>query len=309
MPKRFRAATTNRINKHIYKEPVLQRAFFISNMHRIRQLTLFLIRSNLFIALCSVAFVFTGASLLGKLSLSLQQAVLIFSATFLTYNLTIFLINLLDGRQSGAGNKMGWFLQNCRILYLLLGLNVMLLLWVFPYHSWSEALFFLHLALISILYNVPDRLANTSYRSIRSIPLLKVFLIAYVWAAIGAVYPALSVGMPNREVGTLFILFFFFILAITLPFDIRDYSRDRQRSLLTVPGVLGIQPTKWLALISMLAYCTGLVIFYERLWSALLIALISMPLIWFSSHKKKEWYYTGLLDGIILIQFFLLSVQ
>lgn len=278
-------------------------------MRRIGQIVLFLIKSNLFIAFCAVAFVSSGAKLLGNEPLTVQQAALIFSSTFLTYNLTIFLVNLLHKQKPERSGKMGWFLKNRHIMYPLLGLNLFILLWAFPYHSVRQSLFFLHLALISILYNVPDRLANTAYRSIRSIPLLKVFLIAYVWAAIGAAYPALLSGRADGEVYALFFLFFSFILAITLPFDIRDYAPDQNRSLLTVPGMIGIGPTKGLAILSMLLYGTGLVLYYGLLLQAAVLMLISLPLIWFSSQRKKDWYYTGLLDGLILLQFFLLSRQ
>lgn len=278
-------------------------------MRWIRQIIPFLIKSNLYIAFCAVAFVSTGAKLLGTEPLTLHQAALIFSSTFLTYNLTIFLVNVIDKRKPGTPGKMGWFLKHRYVLYPLLGLNLIVLIGVFPYHSGPQSLFFLHLGVISILYNVPDRLANTSYRSIRSIPLLKVFLIAYVWAAIGVFYPGLLSGRADDEVYTLFFLFFSFIIAITLPFDIRDYAPDQNRSLLTVPGVMGIGPTKWLAMLSMLVYCTGLALYYSLWLQAILLMLISLPLIWFSSQEKKDWYYTGLLDGIILLNFFLLSGQ
>lgn len=275
-------------------------------MRWIRQIILFLIKSNLFIALCAVAFVSTGTKLLGTEPLTLLQSALIFTSTFLTYNLTIFLVNLFDQKKGKAAGKMGWFLHHRYIIYPLLGLSLGILIWVFPYHSSRQSFFFIHLAVISILYNVPDRMADTAYRSIRSIPLLKVFLIAYVWAAIGVLYPALLNGSAGEKVYTLFLLFFSFIVAITLPFDIRDYAPDQKKSLLTVPGIIGINATKWLAMISMLVYCSGLVLSYGLVLQAGIILLISLPLIWFSSEEKKSWYFTGLLDGIILLQFFLL---
>ena len=201
---------------------------------------------------------------------------------------------------------MAWFFRNRKFIYGLLVINFALLLWSFPYGSWQKSLFFLHLGVISILYNVPDRFANTTFRSIRSIPLIKIFLIAYVWAAIGAFYPALEHQQPLWEVMVLFVLFFLFILAITLPFDIRDYYGDKKRSLLTVPGVIGIKFSKKIAIVLLLLYSVAIGFIYQQFTGPVITAIAGIALISYSSSHRPDWYYTGWVDSLLLLQYFML---
>lgn len=266
----------------------------------------FIIYSNLLISCGALVFFKTGAKLLHAAPVSIRAQVLIFSATFLIYNLNIFLIHLLRKRKKQRKEgKLAWFWKNKKLLLSLLGLSLLALLWSFPYHSWQESLFFIQLGLISVLYNVPDRYAQTKFRSIRSIPLIKIFLIAYVWASIGAFYPALLAQDLNREVMLLFCLFFIFILAITLPFDIRDYYGDKRASLLTVPGVVGIRATKILALILMLLYSLGLILFFGQWLAAVILYFITAFLVAGSTAKRPDWYFTGIVDSLLLLQFLL----
>ncbi len=276
-------------------------------MHQIRKLLKFFIYSNLLISCCAVAFLLTGKELLQVEVKEVKPLALIFSATFLIYNLNIFLVYQLRKKRV-SGRKMDWFFRNRHVIYILLLLNTGLLLWSFPYGSWQQSLFFLHLGIISLLYNVPDRYANTAFRSIRSVPLIKVFLIAYVWAAIGAFYPALEYQQAFQEAIILFVLFFLFILAITLPFDIRDYYGDKKRSLLTVPGVIGIKNTRKVAVALLLLYAIGIGFIYQHWAASFFIALTGGALIAFSSEKRPDWYYTGGVDSLLLLQYLLMLV-
>lgn len=276
-------------------------------MQFLKSIFIFIIHSNLLISFCAVAFFLTGAQLTGLERVEIGRAIVIFSATFLTYNLTIFLSSF-NRQGKKAQGKMSWYLRHKWVLYVMLLASLLLLLIFFPYENPEECLFFIHLGFISILYNVPDRLFNTSYRSIRSIPLIKIFLIAYVWAALGAWYPAILQPAPSGFPFLLFFLFFLFILAITLPFDIRDYYSDQKTELLTIPGLIGIRSTKLVAVGLMLIYGGVLGAFIMPWTSVVLLVLIPSFLIWFSSNQRQDWYYTGLVDGLIILQYFLVCL-
>lgn len=201
---------------------------------------------------------------------------------------------------------MGWFRTHRRSMTFLIGLKMLGLLWAFPYHSWQESLFFMQLGIISVLYNVPDRYAQSRFRSARSVPLLKIFLIAYVWASIGAIYPALLEGRMSEQAWLLFTLFFFFIVAITLPFDIRDYFGDKRVRLLTVPGLLGIKATKAIGILLMFLYSLGLAVFFNQILAACILFPVTSFLIFASSSKSPDWYFTGIIDSLLLLNFILI---
>ncbi len=95
-----------------------------------------------------------------------------------------------------------------------------------------------------------------------------------------------------------------FILSIAIPFDIRDYYQDKHRNLVTIPGTIGQNKSKILATICfVLSFFLHLEII--RLWPYLAVfSLITIVLIWKSNLQRPKWYFTGLMDGLIILYFF-----
>ncbi len=100
-----------------------------------------------------------------------------------------------------------------------------------------------------------------------------------------------------------------FIFAITIPFDIRDLELDQEKEVATLPGRLGIQRAKKVAYAAL-----GLMLFAAT-WNTiyghyslgvalglLLSAVLSGLLIYGADAKRHDYYYTGLLDGTMILQ-------
>jgi 4-hydroxybenzoate polyprenyltransferase len=169
-----------------------------------------------------------------------------------------------------------------------------------------ENLFLIHLGVISTLYN-PPRKDLSKLVPLRGVPFLKLFIITYVWASIGVFFPFILEG--NGASPTFVIRHFIaacsYIIAITLPFDIRDYDTDPSKGIVTFPHILGIRTTKVVAL-------GFLLIFYllirQNLTHDFLImafAAIVALLIIASDRSRPSWYFTGLVDGSIIIYYFI----
>ncbi|AHM61030.1 hypothetical protein D770_13880 [Flammeovirgaceae bacterium 311] len=269
----------------------------------------FLIRSNGFIALCAMAFVVTGYLIYGYTTLNAQLlavVAIVGSATFLIYNLSIFLIELRTKRTT-ASTRVQWFKRWNYVMYPLLVSALLILLVSFFFVPFRILVFFAHLGIVSLLYNVPDQYLHQHYRSIRSIPLIKVFLIAYVWAAIGSWLPALMLPVDLAVAARLFTAQLLFITAITLPFDIRDYWKDEQRDLLTIPGLIGISNTRWLSIALMVLHIVLIGLWFTAtVGAALLLGAFTVLLLLKAHDKRPYWYYTGLIDGLIILQCLLL---
>jgi hypothetical protein len=110
-------------------------------------------------------------------------------------------------------------------------------------------------ALLSMGYAVP---VLTGKRRLRDIHLIKIFLIAGVWAWVTVLLPALQAGRLMSW--TTFFLFperFAFIFAITIPFDIRDFRVDKAAEVQTLPHALGIDRS---LLLAYLALAMGLIL-------------------------------------------------
>jgi len=161
--------------------------------------------------------------------------------------------------------------------------------------------------LVAMGYSLP---VLPSGKRLRDFPLLKVFLIAGVWTYLSAVWPVWAAG----DTRTFPLLSFslerlLFIFALTLPFDIRDLSGDRAEGVLTFPVVWGVRKTKLLSWVALLLYAVLATLHYQWgiypaiLWGVyLLLAALTGLLMQLSTPDKHPWYFTGILDGMLVLQ-------
>jgi 4-hydroxybenzoate polyprenyltransferase len=188
---------------------------------------------------------------------------------------------------------------------IMYSLILLILISHLPYLNIYTIVYVAHLGLISTFYNVPEKSYKKSIFPLRSIPLLKVFLISYVWASISVVLPVVSHGDSLSSLSMLlFLMQFFFILSITLPFDIRDFRADYKKHIITTPHAIGINATKMLSLLSVLLF-TAIFIYMTGLWNIIILTVMVAILIFFSAPKRKDHYYTLFMDGTIVLYFIL----
>lgn len=265
-----------------------------------------LLYSHFFISICGFALTIE-TYLLARMPISWGMAVFIFFATLFTYNLSSIQSVLRRPRQSINRKDPVWnqrykkelavlgllSISVASIVYLWLGLQI---------NVW----FLLHLAVISVGYTVPVLYKNKRIKPLRSVPLLKVFLVAYVWAMVTAVFPLLDAGAAvwQPEALWLFLRRFLFIFALALLFDIRDYSYDRGMNTLTFPGWIGVRNTKLLSMGLLLLYLLVLLGSGESggiLWALMASALGTAVIVWCSSAKRSRLYFAILADGAMLL--------
>lgn len=261
--------------------------------------------SSVFISFCGFALTIETYQL-SNLPVSLSMAWFVFMATLFTYNLSSVQATLARFLYGNKSQGKSWVLRN-RFALSVLGVVALLVAgFIYFYFNLKVNFWFvLHLAVISIGYTIPILYRARQARPLRKVPLLKVFLIAYVWAAVTVFFPLMDAGIEiwNEQALLLFARRFLFILALALLFDIRDYTYDQTTSILTVPGLIGVQKTKKLSL-ALLLLNSLLVIGSET--GATLAALISGVLaagivVIFSAEYKKRVYYLLLADGAMLL--------
>lgn len=175
--------------------------------------------------------------------------------------------------------------------------------------------------IISVLYGLPIKFRKKKIR-LRDIGIIKIFLIAFVWAFIGTVLPASFVGNypadPHlmQRAGILFLADVCFILAITLPFDIKDMAIDQQNQVRTIPVIIGREMTINLAML--LLFIAGVMysLFY-RVWfpsdidftiPMVTAMVISGMTVYLSTKTKNDVVYFGLLDGMLIVQWLLVII-
>lgn len=120
---------------------------------------------------------------------------------------------------------------------------------------------------------------------IRKIPLLKVFYVGLVWALVNCWLTLPEFNIP------IFMISFFFITALVLPFDIRDMKVDTVK---TFPALIGVQNTKYIAYIlvflSIMLASQYLTINYSV--SFFLSGIITYIFIYFSENERDDIYFS-----------------
>lgn len=148
---------------------------------------------------------------------------------------------------------------------------------------------------------------------LRDFGLLKIFLIALVFTWLTVWLPALEAGLSNHFATRLMMAErFAFLFAITVPFDLRDREMDLRAGVRTLPILLGVRCSLFLAEAALLVagLCALLNTYIGCYPLGVLVgmgfALLSTAYwVWASPAHTHDYYYTGLLDGTMVLQFLL----
>lgn len=137
---------------------------------------------------------------------------------------------------------------------------------------------------------------------IRKIPLLKVFYVGLVWALVNCWLTLPEFSIP------IFLISFFFITALVLPFDIRDMNSDTVK---TFPMMIGVQNTKYIAY-ALVFISTVIGIFYLQPSYGLaffMSSIISYIFIYFSENKRDDAYFSFGVETCSALPFLFLLIM
>lgn len=201
-----------------------------------------------------------------------------------------------------------WIRSSVRWLLALNLIAVFGLIYSALQFSWLDMVFILPFFLLTLFYIIPFR---GRLRGLRKLPGLKLFLIAAVWAGVTVLFPVWANDLYfDVKVWVVFVQRFLFVLAITIPFDIRDLQLD-EADLATLPQIIGVSKSKLLALGSLLTF--ALLFFFgeffqdwER-YAGLVTALVSGAFILKAGVYQNRFYSGFWVEGIP-IMWLMLSV-
>lgn len=281
----------------------------------IRRFLNFLVFSNLFIAFAAAAQVaFTYQILNTEPNVWLIK--LVFFATFTFYNFSILLAKPKNTSTSSS-KRASWifahqgFLISASLTAMVAAILIALKL------KMSTQLLLALLAILSAAYNLPLFKINKQKTGLRSVPGIKLLLIAGVWSASTVVLPILESGtliLNSSEIVVLIFHRLLFVAAITIPFDIRDRYQDKIYALKTIPVLLGTQKSE---LICQILLALSIILFgiFSRFTGEifsvnLLITAFAGWLIIKAQWQKNDYYYFLCLDGLLILPWiFIQSIQ
>lgn len=250
----------------------------------------FLIFSHLWISLGAVGLLIGNYKTL-NIDINYICLFLVFFSTLFGYSMQYSSkdkINDLRAIQSVWVQKNKGFILVSKILSLVASL-------VFATLLFDYMLMILSIPFFLIVFFYKRK--TSFFKDLRSLPLMKIFLIALCWSWVCSVLPQLlSDGVNLNWMNVLFN--FIFILAITIPFDVRDISYD-PNSLLTIPKMLGKKVSVVLAqsmIFSLLILSTinghfGVSFFLIFVFFVLIPAFFS----------SNEYYYLFVIDGVLVV--------
>ncbi|MFD1096847.1 hypothetical protein [Salegentibacter chungangensis] len=180
--------------------------------------------------------------------------------------------------------------RNLRFIQVF-SLICFLLLVYFSFLQEAEVIYVaITMGLLTAFYTLPILKGGLNLRNLEGV---KIFIIAFVWAGTTAVMPLITENVAAADVILIFFQRLLFIVALTLPFEIRDVRFD-DVSLGTIPQQLGVKNTKRLGFILLAGMCF-LEIFKSQfsvvnLWAMVLAALISGIFIKKARTHQHEYY-------------------
>lgn len=233
-----------------------------------------------------------------------DTAIFVFFSTIASYNFIRF------NNISKSKNWMStWYLENKIPLFVLTAVSSLFCLYYLVNFDLNVIFILTPFILLTFFYGTQ---LNRRAVSLRKIPGLKIFLIAFCYAGITVLFPLVHNEVEiGFSVFMLFIQRLFFVVLITIPFDIRDVAYDSSK-LKTIPQRIGIRNAKITGVI--LAFIVlFLELFFldngpENLFIFLIIKVISVLLLLFSKVNQSKYYSAFWIEAIPIIWYGLLFV-
>jgi 4-hydroxybenzoate polyprenyltransferase len=229
-----------------------------------------------------------------------------FTGAFVVYNLQRLVKSKQYAPQSEAARFTHEFKKPIAVVMALC--TIFLLLTPWPVSS-NWLLLAFSLLMLSALYVIRLFPLNNERRSLRELPLVKVFVVSAVWAVSTTVLPVMLANTTvSMDLRWMVIERWFFLMAITIPFDIRDMLVD-DPTCKTLPQWVGINKAKWVAafflvamfLVNFLRLNAGYI--REGVFLALLlVGLLSLFLIHRSKPDTDDMLFAGWLDGTMFLR-------
>lgn len=228
----------------------------------------------------------------------------VFCSTFLTYSLHRYVgVKKVEnpeqqGRFVIAARYRSHILFYCLIAAIICG-------WMFLCLSRPCQIGSVLTALISLAYVLP---IFPRKKRLRDYGYIKIFLVGITWTAVTLVVPWWP-QLPIAQLSIPAIVCILYIIAITLPFDLRDAQVDGSQGVASIAQSLGRKSTLRLALIGIgiAVVLSGLqwFLFEDTFRVYSLTMIVSLPIIAFLLYLHKETrsdsYYSLVLDGTMIL--------
>ena len=256
----------------------------------------YLVYSNLWVGIAVGAFCFFTMSSFYTVNIGFILMV-IFSTAF-TYNYMRFVqIRAYDLRNDFSFKA--WVAgHRSEVLLFMLVFGALTGLAILEIFSIELVLLMILPGIVSVAYPLSFKNPFSSFTSLRTAPGLKMFLISATWSYVTVIVPTVLYDTLTLETVLEFLMRTLLILALVIPFDIRDVPYDDEH-MKTIPQVIGRDQARQLSMLFILIYQVWLLVrlflfgdayFYTV---ALVLGLeIGYLLVRYSHREHSELYFS-----------------
>lgn len=231
------------------------------------------------------------------------------SLSYFVFFSTILAYNFMRVFQLDRINSMIaiWIRSNKNALILLNSVCLVFVVYFSLDFRLSISLVLLPFLLATIFYAIPG---SSKLKGLRYVPGFKLFLISFTWAGITLYLPLFVAQLQGTDgIWIAFVQRFLFIMALAIPFDIRDADFDFP-DLKTLPQLIGIKNSKVVAVLAMVIF--ALLELYRAQHNEasfivlVLITILSIVLIVGSRPGQKRFYSSFWVESIPVFWYTLL---
>jgi hypothetical protein len=158
--------------------------------------------------------------------------------------------------------------------------------------------------LLSIFYTI-----SFGNKTLRNIEGLKIYVVGITWSIVTVLLPIKEFDLEfSEEVYLVFLQRFLFIIALILPFEIRDLSLDSMK-LKTVPQKIGTQKTKIYGFVLLLLFFSLEYFKFKPLFlTSLTVLIVTLLFLLYSNERQSKYYSSFFVEGIPIFWYILLMV-
>ena len=271
----------------------------------------FIIYSNIFVALCATALAWQTKLLLNIETDVVFDCSVVFLSTLFVYNFHRYLKKRLD------------YTGELQYRNIHLGMSVvsvvLLIPFIYNFSGWHWNIFLLG-GVLALMYSIPFLRFKGERYNLRTVPFAKLFVVVLVWTLMTSVFVVRERDILKDDFLWHLSERLLFLMAITIPFDMRDMLKDIDSNIKTLPLKLGWKMSRNASKLFLILFLLSIFISflngYHNIWitTALMISSVLTYLIINRLEPDSNAnQYTVYLEGMSLTQailvWFALSLQ
>lgn len=270
-----------------------------------------IIYSNSYVAFVLGILTLSSYALVENIEWRLYTVICVFLGSFILYNFhRLYKIDFIPENQLSERHK--WVLKRANPLKISMGLSLFVMMLLLPNFNADTIVCLIPAGLISVGYTIPIVPTETGWRRLRDIPFTKPLIISLVVSYLTLAFPVFEKWGFSELKHTVFVKLFaermLFLLAVTIPFDMRDLLSDKASGLETLATEFGFVQTRNVGLIALLAWLLMLVwrlIALGFSWPQMIFGFVMFGFVLvcylLTTPKRQDLFYILAFEGSIIL--------